>query len=132
MAHQADQEAVVVLQGFVVVELPGPSMPEVAEAVDIADAVAFAIVVVTGAQTTGYRSCIQVAQPLAVQQAVYDESHTAPEGEAILGPVHLDCQLEVAEEELSRTVTCGWTAPGSVPGLEVKAAHFEIVSAQAM
>lgn len=101
-----------VLQGFVVVELPEPSMPEVAEAVDIADdVVAFAIVVVTEAQTTGYRSCIQVAQPLAVQQAVqqavYDESHTAPEGEAISDPVHLDCQLEEAEEELSRTVTCG-------------------------
>lgn len=94
--------------GFVVVELPGPSMPEVAEAVDIADAVvAFAIVVVMEAQTNGYRSCIQVAQPLTVQQAAYDESHTAPEGEAISDPVQLDFQLEVAEEELSRTVTCG-------------------------
>lgn len=122
-----------VLQGFVVVGLPGPSMPEVVEAVDIADAVvAFAIVVVTETQTTGYLSCIQVVQPLAVQQAVYDESHTAPEGEAILGPVHLDFQLEVAEEELSRTVTCGWTAPGSVQGLGAKAVRFEIVSAQAM
>jgi hypothetical protein len=108
MAHQADQEVVVVLQGFVVVELPEPSMPEVAEAVDIADAVvAFAIVVVMEAQTTGYHSCIRVAQPLGAQQAVCDESHTAPEGEAISDPVHLDFQLEVAGEELSRTVTCG-------------------------
>lgn len=39
---------------------------------------------------TGHRSCIEVARPLAVQQAAYDESDTVLEGERISGPAHLD------------------------------------------